>query len=153
LRGAVTRAGCYPVESQLPPALLATHDCTVRKTNSLGLGPAWVFGDAPALHFAACFKRPSRIFLRNATMLGGSLVVTMPSALVRGLWDEKWQLSRQGPLYFKMWLRNVILEQYKFGTCFCFNVKIDYGRTRSCPAARSLNRRRAASLPFLVITT
>ena len=36
-------------------------------------------------------------------MLGESLV-TMPSALVREIWDEKWQLSRPGPLYLNLFL-------------------------------------------------
>ena len=36
-------------------------------------------------------------------VLGESLV-TMPSALVREIWDEKWQLSRPGPLYLNLFL-------------------------------------------------
>jgi hypothetical protein len=64
----------------------------------------------------------------SAVNLGGSLV-TMPSALVREMWDEKWQLSRRGPLYLKMWLRNLFLEHVKYSTCFFYNgLKIDYGR-------------------------
>ena len=37
------------------------------------------------------------------TYVGESLV-TMPSALVREIWDEKWQLSRPGPLYLNLFL-------------------------------------------------
>ena len=34
----------------------------------------------------------------------GESLVTMPSALVREIWDEKWQLSRPGPLYLNLFL-------------------------------------------------
>ena len=38
------------------------------------------------------------------TVLLGESLVTMPSALVREMWDEKWQLSRRGPLYLNLFL-------------------------------------------------
>ena len=40
---------------------------------------------------------------RQNITLGESLV-TIPSALVREIWDEKWQLSRPGPLYLNLFL-------------------------------------------------
>ena len=40
---------------------------------------------------------------RGATLVGESLV-TMPSALVREIWDEKWELSRPGPLHLNLFL-------------------------------------------------
>jgi hypothetical protein len=65
-------------------------------------------------------KSPNRLvdrqFLLKVGIMSLCHYVTMPSALVRKTWDEKWQLSRRGPLYLKMWLRNLKIEQFKFGT-------------------------------------
>ena len=46
---------------------------------------------------------PLDLWFRGTIPVGESLV-TMPSALVREIWDEKWQLSRPGPLYLNLFL-------------------------------------------------
>jgi hypothetical protein len=47
-------------------------------------------------------KKPRNPYIEY--MYIGESLVTMPSALVREIWDEKWQLSRPGPLYLNLFL-------------------------------------------------
>ena len=62
---------------------------------------------ALATKFSTVVHTPTALLVFNRHTYGLSLgesLVTMPSALVREIWDEKWQLSRPGPLYLNLFL-------------------------------------------------
>ena len=52
------------------------------------------------------FVLPERLesLSTSITALLGESLDTMASALVREMWDEKWQLSRRGPLHLNLFL-------------------------------------------------